>query len=90
MKTTARITTTIEFTQTFTEAEARALDALVGYGFEPFLKVFYAHMGRHYMEPHEAGLRKLFESIGAVRAALSIIDDQRRTQVRALRSRSEP
>ncbi len=46
-----------------TEPEARALDALVGYGIEPFLKVFYAQMGRHYMKPHEAGLRALFKTI---------------------------
>lgn len=47
----------------FTESELRALDALVGYGHEGFLKVFYEKMGRHYLEPHEAGLISLFESI---------------------------
>ncbi len=45
------------------EPEARALDALVGYGFDSFIKVFYEHLGKHYMEPHEAGLRSLFESV---------------------------
>lgn len=45
------------------EAEMRALDALVGYGTNAFLEVFYAKMGRAYLEPHEAGLRTLFESI---------------------------
>ena len=45
------------------EDEAAALDALVGYGVEPFLKVFYEHMGRAYLEPHEQGLRTLFESV---------------------------
>jgi len=44
------------------ESEARAMDALVGYGVEEFLKVFYKHMGRAYMEPHEAGLRTFFKS----------------------------
>jgi len=47
------------------EAELRALDALVGYGVKPFLAVFYEKMGRHYLEPHEAGLRSLFETIRA-------------------------
>lgn len=46
-----------------TEAEVRALDALAGYGANAFLKVFYEKMGRHYMEPHEAGLRSLFDTI---------------------------
>lgn len=43
-----------------TEAEVGALDALAGYGTDAFLKVFYQHMGEHYMKPHEAGLRSLF------------------------------
>lgn len=46
-----------------TSAEVRALDALAGYGIEPFLKVFYAQMGQHYLKPHEAGLRSLFETV---------------------------
>jgi hypothetical protein len=45
------------------EKEIRALDALAGYGIKPFLDVFYKHMGRHYLEPHEQGLRSLFEVI---------------------------
>lgn len=45
------------------ESEVRALDALAGYGIKPFLEVFYAHMGQHYLKPHEAGLRSLFETI---------------------------
>ncbi|MCK9377680.1 MAG: hypothetical protein M0P73_16230 [Syntrophobacterales bacterium] len=45
-----------------TEDELRALDALAGYGLEPFLKVFYKEMGAHYLKPHEDGLRRLFRS----------------------------
>lgn len=45
------------------ESEVRALEALAGYGIKPFLEVFYKHMGRHYLQPHEAGLRSLFETI---------------------------
>jgi hypothetical protein len=45
------------------ESEMRALDALAGYNVDQFLKFFYKDMGRAYMEPHEAGLRSLFETI---------------------------
>ena len=46
-----------------TEDEARALDALAGYGLKSFLKVFYTEMGKHYLEPHEDGLRSLFTKV---------------------------
>lgn len=46
-----------------TEVEARALDGLVGYGFDAFKKVFYEKLGEHYMKPHEAGLKTLFDSV---------------------------
>lgn len=46
-----------------TECQARALDALAGYGTDSFLDVFYKHMGKHYLKPHEEGLRSLFESV---------------------------
>ncbi|VVE59542.1 hypothetical protein PIN31009_05580 [Pandoraea iniqua] len=47
----------------FSEAEMRALDALTGYGVDAFLEVFYRQLGKTYMQPHEAGLRELFESV---------------------------
>lgn len=55
----------VEMTLTFTvnESEARALDALTGYSDEAFLRVFYEHLGTHYMKPHETGLLSLFASI---------------------------
>lgn len=46
-----------------TMAEVQALEALAGYGIENFLKVFYQHMGKHYLQPHEKGLRSLFDAI---------------------------
>lgn len=46
-----------------TMEEVRALDALAGYGFKAFIEVFYKHMGKTYLQPHEAGLRSLFETI---------------------------
>lgn len=47
------------------EVEMRALEALIGYGVQPFLDVFYQHMGKHYLRPHEAGIRSLFITIGS-------------------------
>ncbi|CDN60000.1 hypothetical protein I35_1477 [Burkholderia cenocepacia H111] len=47
----------------FGESELRALDALTCYGIDSFLEVFYAKLGKAYLQPHEAGLRELFSSI---------------------------
>ena len=69
----------VSVTMQFNEAELRALDALVGYGVEGFLEMFYARLGRHYMQPYEAGLRQLFESVRAVvPGILGRTDDARR------------
>jgi hypothetical protein len=84
MRTTVKTATSVDFTQTFSEVEARALEALVGYGIEPFLKVFYEHMGRAYMQPHEQGLRSLFDSIGDISGALNEVDHNRRLLATAL------
>ncbi len=63
----------------FNESELRALDALAGYGDEAFLKVFYEKLGKHYMTPHEAGLRLFFNSIREiVPGILGRADDARR------------
>jgi len=55
----------VELKVTFqiTEAEARAIDGLVGYDFDGFVKAFYTQLGESYLKPHEAGLRTFFESI---------------------------
>jgi len=47
----------------FSEGELRALDAMTGYGIEPFLKVFYEKLGKHYMQPYEKDLRTLFSRL---------------------------
>ena len=68
----------VSATMSFSEPELRALDALVGYGVDPFLKVFYEKMGKSYMQPHEQGLRTLFESIReSVPSILRRADDAR-------------
>lgn len=63
MRVGTRLSANFEAVCHLTEPEIRALDALVGYGFEPFIKVFYEKLGQAYMREHESGLRTLFESI---------------------------
>jgi hypothetical protein len=63
---------------TMTEAEAGALDALIGYGADSFLEVFYKHMGKVYLEPYETGLRSLFEARGQLKEALQRAETARR------------
>ena len=46
-----------------TEQEARALDAMAGYGDDAFIKIFYEHLGKSYMQKHEDGLRLFLKSI---------------------------
>ncbi len=50
-------------TITLNEDEIKALDALAGYGVDQFIALFYKHMGRAYLEPHEAGLRSFLEVV---------------------------
>ena len=52
------------------EEEARALDALAGYGDDQFVQHFYEHLGRAYMEKHEQGLRKFLASIRKMMPAI--------------------
>lgn len=77
----AMITATV--TIALSESEAGALDALVGYGIEPFLKAFYANMGEVYLKPFEGGMRSLFTSVrsgeGSVANFLKSIKDARKT-----------
>lgn len=59
----AKPTVQVVTTFTVTEEELRALDALAGYGTEPFLKMFYKDLGTAYMRPYEAGLREFLASV---------------------------
>jgi hypothetical protein len=81
----------IEFSATMTlnETECRALDALIGYGVDAFLKVFKQHMGEAYLRGHEAGVASLFETVGkTVHPALTDINQLRNDIERAARNRS--
>lgn len=62
-KLTARPLMELQVAFAVSEIEARALDALVGYGDDEFIEVFYTKLGKAYMEEHEAGLRSFFKSI---------------------------
>lgn len=61
------------------ESEARALEALAGYGDDAFIKHFYDFLGKHYMQPNEQGLREFLKSIREqVSGPLSCMDEARK------------
>lgn len=55
--------TRVEFKVTLelSENEARAWDAIVGYGWEAFEKVFKEHLGKHYIQPYSNEAKEMFE-----------------------------
>jgi ABC-type sugar transport system ATPase subunit len=61
-----------------TEGELRALDGLVGYGFDEFVKCFYAHMGESYLKPYENDLKLLFKKIEELRPEIANIQEARK------------
>jgi hypothetical protein len=69
----------VEASFTINEQEMRALDALFGYGVDGLLKVFYQHLGTHYMKPYEAGLRSLCDAVRSdVPGILHRVNDARK------------
>lgn len=79
MRVGTRLSMNFEAVMHLTEPEIRALDALVGYGIEPFLKAFYETLGKAYMQDHEGGLRTLFDSVEKqVRPELARMDEVKR------------
>lgn len=77
LRTTVRLETKIVLE--LNEDEARALDGIFGYNVDTFLEVFYERMGRAYVEPHEAGVRSLHQSIRKIlNGPLAIVADARR------------
>lgn len=56
------------------ESEVRALAGIFGYNVDAFLSVFYERMGKSYVEPHEAGVRSLHQTIrGALAGPLDTL-----------------
>lgn len=77
-KITERPTISLQVDFTVTESEARALDGLAGYGDDAFVKVFYHHLGKAYMEKHEQGLRLFLKSVrDFIPPLLSRVDEAR-------------
>ncbi len=57
--------------------ELKALDALAGYGVDSFLKVFYQHLGKSYLEPHEKGLRSFLAGVNGCARMTQAADECR-------------
>ena len=67
-----------EVTFTLTYAEARALEAIMGYGVEGFLQCFYKNMGKAYLEPYEKGIKSLFKIRDSLDGQLERLDNIRK------------
>ncbi len=81
---------TVTATLHLSEAELGALDALVTYGIEPFLKVFYTQLGKAYLGEYEGGIRSLFKKIATdVSPALRDAKDARELLAEARKPREE-
>lgn len=52
----------IKISVELTLSEARALNQITSYNVHDFLKLFYQHLGKSYLHPHEAGVIQLFET----------------------------
>ena len=69
----------LKVTIAITEIEARALEALAGYGDDEFIKAFYEKLGKHYMQNYEGGLRSFLQSMRTVMpSVLSQVDIARK------------
>ena len=53
----------VRITLSLSEEEARALEALAGYGHKDFVGQFYEKFGRSYMQGHEEGLMSFLKSV---------------------------
>lgn len=79
IKHSAIVTVEVRVTFTITEDEARALDAIAGYGDSAFIDTFYKGCGKAYLQPYESGLRSFLKSIReVVSPALNEADSLRR------------
>lgn len=77
----ASIKVTVELTAvvTMNESEIMALDGILGYNVDTFLKVFYEKMGEAYVKPYEKGVRSLHTNLkGKVSTIKSEMEDARK------------
>jgi len=63
MKATNNIQVSYGASIQLTEIELRALEAMVGYGYDSFIKAFKEKLGSHYMNGYEKGMKQLFEDV---------------------------
>ncbi|PDS97542.1 hypothetical protein CO659_12840 [Rhizobium sp. S9] len=74
-----KVTVGFSSTLTLNEQELRALEAIVGYGYESFITCFKKHMGEAYIRGYEGGAESLFQAIRRdVMPALRKIDTARK------------
>ena len=59
----ASLSLDIKITLEMTLDEAIALKEITGYGVDAFLEGYYKQLGKHYLQPHEKGVRSLFNTI---------------------------
>lgn len=59
IKTQVTVTASIDFN----EGELKALEAIACYGTRSFLNMFYTHLGKAYLQPHEKNVIALFHKI---------------------------
>lgn len=74
MKAITNIKVEYSITLQLKEDEARAFDAIIGYGFDEFLKMFKEHLGTHYIKNYENAARSLFEHRQEIANSLSKIN----------------
>ncbi len=70
---------TVTATLKLDEVEIRALDAIVGYGVESFLRVFKEQLGKGYIRGYEGGVVSLFKAVDeCCKPAIAQVDKARR------------
>lgn len=74
MKTEIKTTVDFKVTLQLSEAEARAFEAIIGYGWKPFQEFFYKNLGSHYLKPYEAAAKEMFERRQEINFQLYNID----------------
>lgn len=58
-----KVITDVQVTIRLNYEQAKALDAMAGYGAEAFIKAFKEKLGAHYITPYEEGIKSLFSEI---------------------------
>ena len=78
MQSKAKVSIELTVQITLNESEARALDAMLGYGPEEYISGFYKQLGRAYLEPYAHAIPGLFKSVNdQIRPAIHRVDKAR-------------